>query len=285
MENLLLFLQKYNYWFLFLLLEIGSFVLLFQSNSYHGSVYFTSANAISGQMYEAESWVTSYFDLAKLNKDLTEENVQLNLELSALRHELELAKDTMVVAHSMRSLLDSVQTIPATVVNATTNWKNNFITINKGEANGVAPNMGVVSGNGLVGVVFQTTAHYALVMPVVNMKSTISCRIKNRGYMGNLRWDGKDCLYAMLEDVPRHASFEKGDLVETSGFSTMFPAGILVGTIVDIYDSSDGLSYELKVELSTDFGRIRDVMVLPLQTIPELNVLQDRVQKMEEDSK
>ncbi|MCQ2239336.1 MAG: rod shape-determining protein MreC [Bacteroidaceae bacterium] len=285
MGNLLLFLQKYNYWFLFLLLEIFSFVLMFQFNSYQGSVYFTSANEVSGRVYDVKSEITAYFDLARLNEELTQQNVQLNLELSALRQQLERNSDTIVVSRHMQPLVDTLTTIPAVVVNATTNRKNNFITINKGESDGIKPDMGVVGGNGLVGVIYQTTAHYSLVLPLVNMMSTVSCRIRGRNYLGNLRWDGEDSQYAMLEDVPRHAYFKKGDLVETSGYSTMFPAGILAGKIVAIYNSSDGLSYELKVKLATDFGRIRDVLILPLQAVPELNVLEDRIKKMEEDRK
>ena len=179
-------------------------------------------------------------------------------------------------------MLDTLATYQATVVNATTDRKNNFLTINMGESDGIQPDMGVVGGQGLIGVVYQTTAHYALVLPIVNMMSTISCRIRGCEYLGNLRWDGKDSRFAMLEDVPRHADFKKGDLVETSGYSTMFPAGILAGEIVDIFDSSDGLSYELKVELAVDFGRVHDVIVLPLHAVPELNVLQDRIKKLED---
>ncbi|MCF0160905.1 MAG: rod shape-determining protein MreC [Bacteroidaceae bacterium] len=285
MRNLLLFIQKYNYWFLFFLLEIVSFVLIFQFNSYQGSVYFTSANEVSGRIYEIKSKITTYFGLVRLNKELTEQNVQLNLELDALRQQLSESKDTLTVSPYIRPFLDTVATVPAVVINATTNRLNNFMTIDKGESDGVHADMGVVSGSGLVGVVYQTTAHYALVLPVINQMSTISCRIRGRTYLGNLRWDGTDCQYAMLEDVPRHAYFKKGDLVETSGYSSTFPAGIVAGKIVAIYDSNDGMSYELKVQLSTDFGRIRDVMILPLQAAPELNVLQDRVNKLEEKRK
>lgn len=283
MGNLLLFLQKYNYWFLFLLLEIFSFVMIFQFNSYQGSVFFTSANEIAGRVGDVHSQVSSYFDLATVNNELTRQNVQLNMELSKLRQQLKQSTDSGAVQPYMHPMLDTLATVSAAVVNATTNRKNNFLTINKGEADGVLPDMGVVGGEGLVGVIYQSTAHYSLVLPIVNMMSTISCRIRGCDYLGNLRWDGKDCQYAMLEDVPRHADFSKGDLVETSGYSTMFPPGILVGQIIDIFDSPDGLSYQLKVKLSTDFGRVRDVIVLPLQVVPELNLLQDRIKKLEEN--
>lgn len=285
MGNLLLFLQKFNYWFLFMLLEIISFVLIFQFNSYQGSVFFTSANEVSGRMYSIQSQVLSYFSLGKVNQKLTEQNNQLALENSKLRDQLASRQDSAKTLPAVKQVLDTIPTIPASVVNSTTNRKNNFITINKGSSDGLSADMGVVSGRGLVGVIYQTTAHYSLVLPVVNTMSTVSCRIRGRSYLGNLRWDAEDCQYAMLEDVPRHAYFRKGDMVETSGYSTMFPAGILVGKIVAIYNSEDGLAYELKVKLSTDFGRLRDVLVLPRQDNQELDVLQDRIKKIEEEQK
>lgn len=282
MNNLLLFLQKYYYWFVFLILEIASFALLFQYNSYQGSVYFTSANVVSGYVYEMQSLITSYFSLQQVNKDLTNQNIQLSLELSSLRKQLEERKDTIDRSQGERQMLQEYPTLSATVVNASLNRTNNFLTINKGEDDGVKPEMGVLGGNGLVGVVFKTTAHYSLVLPLINVNSNISCRIRNRGYFGYLRWDAKDSRYAMLEDVPRHATFKKGDLVETSGYSEMFPEGVVVGKVEAIYNSADGLSFQLKVRLSTDFGRLRDVHVIQHVPNPEQELLQDEIRKIEE---
>jgi rod shape-determining protein MreC len=247
MNNLLLFLQKYYYWFVFLILEIVSLGLLFQYNNYQGSVYFTSANVMSGYIHEVQSRIASYFSLQQVNEDLTQQNVRLAMELSDLRERLIMPEDSTNYAPSVKSTLAEYPPLPAVVVNVTLNRKNNFLTINKGEADGVKPEMGVLGGNGLVGVVYKTTAHYSLVMPLINTSSNISCRIRNRGYFGYLRWNAEDSRYAMLEDVPRHATFKKGDLVETSGFSEMFPQGVFVGRIDEIYDSPDGLSYQLKV--------------------------------------
>ena len=282
MKNLLLFLQKYYYWFVFLILEIAGLTLLFQYNSYQGGVYFTSANAVGGYLYEVQSRITSYFSLRQINEELTAKNVELSLEVAELRKELLSKSDSSYQAPSVTTLLASYPTQQADVVNATLNRTNNFLTINKGETDGIGPEMGVVGGSGLVGVVFKTTAHYSLVMPVVNTHSNISCRIRGRGYFGYLRWDGQDSRYAQLEDVPRHASFKKGDLVETSGLSEMFPEGIFVGRIEAIYNSPDGLSYQLKVKLATDFGRLRDVHVIQYQPDQERQVLQDEVRRQNE---
>ena len=277
MNNLLLFLQKYYYWFVFLILEIVSLGLLFQYNNYQGSVYFTSANVMSGYIHEVQSRIASYFSLQQVNEELTQQNVRLAMELSDLRERLIIPEDSTNYAPSVKSTLAEYPPLPAVVVNVTLNRKNNFLTINKGEADGVKPEMGVLGGNGLVGVVYKTTAHYSLVMPLINTSSNISCRIRNRGYFGYLRWNAEDSRYAMLEDVPRHATFKKGDLVETSGFSEMFPQGVFVGRIDEIYDSPDGLSYQLKVRLAVNFGHLRDVLILQHRPSEELEILQEEV--------
>ena len=156
------------------------------------------------------------------------------------------------------------------MVSNTIDQHDNVITIDRGEADGVERDMGVACGNGVVGVVFLTSAHYAVVIPVLNVTSSrISCAIRGRGYFGYLQWYGGDPAVAYVEDIPRHARFKCGDWVETSGYSAIFPPGILVGKIEKIYNSADGLSYRLKVRLSTDFACLRDVTVISDKTIGE----------------
>ena len=144
------------------------------------------------------------------------------------------------------------------------------MTIDKGSADGVEVDMGVACGNGVVGVVYLVSSHYSVVIPVLNTTmSRISCAIRGRNYFGYLRWDGKDPAVAFVEDVPRHAKFKRGEWVETSGYSSIFPRGILVGQIEKVFNSSDGLSYKLQVRLSTDFGCLRDVFVINDKSIAE----------------
>jgi rod shape-determining protein MreC len=144
------------------------------------------------------------------------------------------------------------------------------MTINRGSADGVEPGMGVACGQGVVGVTFLCSAHYTIVVPVLNSTSSrISCTIRNRGYFGVLRWYGDESGYAYVEDIPRHARFKRGEWVETNGYSSIFPAGVLVGQIAEVYNSRDGLSYKLKVRLSTDFGILRDVVVISDKSIAE----------------
>ena len=170
--------------------------------------------------------------------------------------------------------------IPAKVVSNTVNRRDNLITIDRGLADGVHTDMGVVSGLGLVGVVYMAGEHYSIVLPVLNSRSSISCSVRGRDYFGYLTWYGGSPVEAFVEDIPRHAKFQKGDWVETSGYSAIFPKGIAVGKIIGIYNSHDGLSYSLKVHLATDFACLRDVYVVTDESLQE----QQQLQKCAQDS-
>jgi rod shape-determining protein MreC len=159
--------------------------------------------------------------------------------------------------------------IPAKVVTNELNRQDNLLTIDRGTKDGVEVGMGVACGQGVVGVTYLVSDHYAVVMPVLNIASRISCAIRGHNYFGVLRWNGKDAGVAYLEDIPRHARFKRGDWVETNGYSSIFPPGVLVGKIETVYNSDDGLSYRVKVRLSTDFGHLRDVVVVNDPTIVE----------------
>ena len=281
MRNLLDFLVKYSYWFLFFVLEAVSFVLLFQFNSYQGSVWFSSANAVAGKLYETTSAVESYFQLSKINTELTQRNLYLEQRL----YKLEKEKSDSVADSTMENslLLKSLQPyrlIPAQVVNMKWGRKDNLLTIDKGEADGIKKDMGVVCGTGVVGIVYLTSAHYSIVIPVLNSQSNISCVIQGRGYFGYLHWTGCDISEAYVDDVPRHAHFKLYENVVTSGYSSVFPAGIMVGKILHVYNSADQMSYRLRVKLSTDFGRLRDVCVVDNTALSE----QIEVMRAAEDS-
>lgn len=271
MKNLLAFITKYYHWLMLLLLETASGVMLFQYNSYQGSVWFTTANAVVGKVYEWDAAVRSFFMLTRVNEELTLRNFYLERQVSQLRRLYgDMTRDTTVLERQELEFLSQYKLIPAKVVSNTIDKHDNFITIDRGEADGVERDMGVACGNGVVGVVFLTSAHYAVVIPVLNVTSSrISCAIRGRGYFGYLQWYGGDPAVAYVEDIPRHARFKRGDWVETSGYSAIFPPGILVGKIEKIYNSADGLSYRLKVRLSTDFACLRDVTVISDKTIGE----------------
>lgn len=264
MRNLLNFLLKYNYWLLFILLEVVSFTLLFRFNNYQGSVWFTSANVFTGSICEMAGNVSSYFGLRDENRELMVRNVQLELELERLKERVfRYEKDSLQMQFGQeQDEIDSKQVVPARVVNNTVNRIDNYITIDKGEADGVFTEMGVLSGTGVVGIVYRTSAHYAVVLPILNSKSSISCKIKRTDYFGTLKWNGGSSDIAWLKDIPRHSEFSLGDTVVTSGHSAIFPENIPIGVVDDMEDSRDGLTYLLKVHLFTDFARLHDVGVV-----------------------
>ena len=268
MRNLIEFLTKYNHWFVFVLLEVISLVLLFQYNSYQGSVWFSSANMVAGKIYEWNSAIDSYFSLSKVNEQLTQRNVYLEHQIKALTDSIENSRNDSLIMHKpLIASLSGYRLIPAKVVENSLDKKDNFITLNKGTEDGVRKDMGVVCGVGVVGIVYLVSAHYSVVIPILNSQSNISVSIKNRNYFGYLKWTGGDASIAYVEDIPRHAYFKRGEWVETNGYSSIFPPGVLVGQIVEVYNSRDGLSYKLKVRLTTDFGNLRDVVVISDRSI------------------
>lgn len=263
MRNLLNFFLKYNYWFLFLLLEVASFVLLFRFNRYQQSVFFTSANVVVGAVYEVSGSVSSYFHLKSVNDGLLDRTMLLEQQVRNLENALRERQLDSVTITSVKSLpQDQYRLYKAHVINNSLNQVDNYITLNKGSSDGIRPEMGVVDGNGVVGIVYKTSPSYSVVISLLNSKSSVSCKIVGSDYFGYLKWEHGDSQYAYLMDLPRHAEFNLGDTVVTSGYSTVFPEGIIIGTVDDMSNSNDGLSYLLKIKLATDFGKIGDVRVI-----------------------
>ena len=264
----------YVHWALFLLLEALSGFLLFQYNHYQGSVWFTQANTAAAIVHEWEAKAISYLRMPAENAALAQRNIALQQQLDVMRHELALAKvDTSHTQKMQAEVLEGTTLIPAQVVDNSVRKRDNMLVINAGSDDGVAPEMGVVSGTGVVGIVSAVTPHYALVMSILNSHSSISCRLRGTEYFGYLKWKGGKPLRAYMDDVPRHAQIKKGDVVETSGFSSVFPAGIFLGKVAEINNSSDGLAFELEILLSTDLANIRHVNVIDNHNKAELDSL------------
>ena len=252
MRNLINFLLKYNYWFLFVILEVASFVLLFRFNNYQQSAYFTSANTVVGAVYEVSGGISSYFHLKSVNEDLLDRNMLLEEQINNLEKALKERQLDSIAVNSIRKMPQKdYQLFKARVIKNSLNLADNYITLDKGSSSGIHSEMGVVDGNGIVG----------------------------SDYFGYLKWEHGDSRYAYLKDLPRHAEFNLGDTVVTSGFSTVFPEGIMVGTVDDMSDSHDGLSYLLKIKLATDFGKLSDVRVIARNGQQEQKELENKTTK------
>ena len=280
MRNLINFLLKYNYWFLFVILEVASFVLLFRFNNYQQSAYFTSANTVVGAVYEVSGGISSYFHLKSVNEDLLDRNMLLEEQINNLEKALKERKLDSIAVNSIRKMPQKdYQLFKARVIKNSLNLADNYITLDKGSSSGIHSEMGVVDGNGIVGIVYETSPSYSVVISVLNSKSNISCKIVGSDYFGYLKWEHGDSRYAYLKDLPRHAEFNLGDTVVTSGFSTVFPEGIMVGTVDDMSDSHDGLSYLLKIKVATDFGKLSDVRVIARNGQQEQKELENKTTK------
>lgn len=259
MQSLLEFFLYKKHWIVFILLEAVSLIGLFSYNGYHKSVYLTTANGIVGSAYTAVSSVTSYLDMQSVNTQLEADNEALRLRVIELEHELHLAKaDTARIRWMPRKY----NLVGAQVVNFTLHRACNLITINKGEADGVRPEMGVVCSNGAVGVVYLTSQHYSIVIPLLSTQSKVSCRLRNSEYFGTLVWKQGRADIAYCTGIPRHAEFREHEVLETNGYSDIFPPGIPIGYVMKKMDSEEGMFYKLKIGLFTNFSTLRDVSVI-----------------------
>lgn len=282
MRNLLNFLVKNNHWFLFILLEAICILLLVRFNRYQQGVFFTSANVVTGKVYEISGGITSYFHLKSVNEDLLDRNMALEQKIAQLEDALKgyQQNDSTEEMPSIKDIpRNDYQIYKANVINNSLIHVDNYITIDKGEKDGIRPEMGVIDANGVVGIVYMTSPLYSIVISLLNSKSNLSCKIQGSDYFGYLKWEQGDAKYAYLKDLPRHAAFNLGDTVVTSGHSTVFPAGIIVGTIDDMDDSHDGLSYLLKIKLAADFGKISNVRILSRNGQQEQRELEQKAAK------
>jgi rod shape-determining protein MreC len=267
----------YIHWAIFLLLEVLSGLLLFKYNSYQGSIWFTQANTAAAYVHEWEAKALAYLRMPAENAELVQRNILLQHETDSLRHLLaEALKDSSATEKKQNTLLQDIKLIPAHIVDNSVRNRDNLLVINAGSNAGVEPEMGVVSGTGVVGIVSAVTPHYSLVISILNSHSSISCRLRRTDYFGYLKWKGGNTLRAYMEDVPRHAHIKVGDIVETSGFSNVFPAGIFLGKVAKIKNSSDGLAYELEILLGTDMSNLRHVNVISNLNKKELDSLRLR---------
>lgn len=276
MRNLIDFLIKYHAWVFFIIYVVISCLLLFGSNPYQRSVYFGSSNRIVSQVYSVSDAVTSYFGLRTVNEELLRENGKLELEVLNLKRQLQQHTDS-VIADSIKNtdvLMHGYDFVLAHVINNSLTHMENYITLDKGRADGIAPEMAVVDHNGIVGIVTVVNEHNSVAISVLNTKMHISCKVKGTDCFGSLVWDGRSAQYALLEEMPRHVEFTPGDTIVTSGFSAVFPDGIMVGTIHDYARQKDDNFYAMEVKLSTDFHRLGAVRVLRNSTLQEQRQLE-----------
>lgn len=236
-------------------------MILFTYNSYHSSIYFSSANAVFSSVYGVTSDVSGYFNLREINRDLETNNARLENEVLNLKHQLAeyktLNSDTSVFEGSPR-----YDYVAATVINNNVRHPRNYFSINRGSADGIRKGQGVVDHNGVVGIVNVTGQHTARVISLLNESQRFSVKLKNSDYIGSLVWKGGDPSIAYMEEVPRHTKFHPGDTVVTSGYSLSFPPDIPIGVVMNRIKGADDNFYILKVRLTPDFKSLGTVRII-----------------------
>lgn len=284
MRNLIDFLIKNSSWFVFLFLELVCFYFIFSNNSYQRSVFLNSSNEIVGRIYSVSGNVTSYFGLKSQNQELLEQNADLQSQIIVLKEHLNsLIGDTLQTEAFLKDpqkMKSDYHFITAQVINNSISRTNNFITINKGSSDSVKMDMGVICQQGLVGIVRAVSKNFAVIQPVLNSDTRISCKTYDSNVAGPLTWDGEDGRYAYLMDYPKYEKFEKGDTIVTSGFSDFFPEGIYVGIVEDYKSQTNDNFYSLKVKLSTDFSSLKDVILIGDKMREERNKLEKEVRNV-----
>ncbi|MDE6090093.1 MAG: rod shape-determining protein MreC [Duncaniella sp.] len=279
MSELLKFFVKYSSWFLFILYLVAGFALLFSRNPFQHHIYLSSANVVTSGLYRMTNNVTSYFSLRDINEDLQRSISELELENYRLKsaildRDLKLYADTMTVD----SVLSRYHFIIAHVINNSINHSHNYITIEKGRLDGIEPEMGVMDQNGIVGIVNVVGDHTARLISVLNPYLRLSCKVKGEEQVGSLVWDGRDPGEAILEELPKHAKFVKGDTVITSGYSSVFPEGVPVGTIISGSRDREDNFYTLRIKLFTDFSTLSTVRVIRDNMKDELTVVEKELE-------
>ena len=289
MDKLLEFLHKYRHWFVFLILETIALVTYLSGSLYSRSLGWYATSAVFGRVNElmTEGW--SYVGLRPRNEELLRENARLRTAYTLLARQMQDAEAHGVLPrlHATDSLpIDPSAVIIARVVNRVTHTGEVYYTINKGRRDGIETDMGVMSASGVVGAVMAVSDHYALVIPVLNPKIRLACTLLGQEVSGTLTASSSpNANEAILSNVPPHAHPQIGDTITTSGYSYLFPEGMMVGTIADSVPArvkgSAGTFANYPVHLATDFQGLRYVYVIREKPTHEVRALEDSIRPNE----
>jgi rod shape-determining protein MreC len=269
MRNLFDFLVRQYFFFLFLILEVICFVLIVQNNYYQQSSFINSSSEITGNILTTFNNISQYFSLTDANRKLSEENARLLTESKKYY----LKTDNRIFTYNDTLYRQQYQYISAKVVKNTTNKRNNYLTLNKGSNQGITRDMGVITSTGIVGIVKEVSENFSSVISVLHKESKISAKVKKNGHLGTVVWGGGDCSYGELIDIPTHVKPVIGDTIITSGYSTSFPEGILIGTISDYKIVKGDNFYTITIKFTTDFNNISYAYVVR-------NIMKDELDKL-----
>jgi rod shape-determining protein MreC len=250
--------------------------LVSNNNRYYNSSFVNTSNEVTSSIYQSENNILKFFSLGRVNDSLIIENVKLQQLLS--RNYVSNAVTIDSLQDTSDAELEQVYSLMhAQVINNTTDKSKNFIYLDKGTKDGIAKNMGVYNDKGIVGITIGVSKNYSVVMSVLNTDSRVGVKLTKDNYFGNLTWDTKSSKYATLSQIPNHVKVAKHDTVMTSGYSSFFPAGIMVGTVESWQEITGSNLLELKIKLSTDFHNLNYLYIVNHMRKNELNALEKLV--------
>ena len=249
MLSLIRFLLKHAFIVYFLVLESIAFILLFQSNPYQRASFLNSSDYLFAGTYQAFDRMNDYLELKRVNQDLSWENSEL--KKSAIRYFRKSFDQTVIYRDT--AFRQEYTFYPVKIIRNTTHLRNNYMTLNKGEMNGVRQGMGVISSKGVLGIVIETSKQFSVAMSVLNKDSRISARVKKNGYFGSVIWTGGDYRIGRLNEIPNHVSLVEGDTIVTSGFSGIFPENVPIGTVKTVTRKKGSGFLEIEIVFTQDF--------------------------------
>lgn len=271
MQQIINFFIKNSTKLLFLLLLVISFGLIIQTHSFHQSSFISSANGVTGYVYENVNDFKEYMHLKTENDALVLENALLK----SIVYNSTSEQDSVEIKKLMPLERQEFSIIVAKVIRNTFNTKENYITIKGGSKQGIEKNMAVINSNGVLGIIERTSNNYSTVQSILNVKSKINAKIKGSNHFGTLEWDGKNTGYVHLSDIPRLAEIYKGDTIVTGGDSTIFPENIPIGVIDKASTNETSNYFTISVRLFNDMTNLGYIYVITNKDIEEINQLEE----------
>lgn len=273
MQQIINFLIKNSYKLLFLLLLGVSLTLTVKSHSYHRSQYINSSNAVSGYTYNQINSVKEYFGLRQKNEDLARENARL-------KEILFNKKDTILEGKIVvPDILSNFTVRQAKVIKNSYSKQENFLTLDRGDFEGLKPDMAVISDKGVVGIIEKTSKNFATVISILHTKNPLNGKIKNSEHFGSITWDGKNAGYVQLIDVPKLATLKKGDTIVTGAQSAIFPENIPIGKIDRIFEEKNTNKYVINIRLFNDMTSLGYVYIVENKKKKEKQDLETATEK------
>ncbi len=251
MRNVWIFIYKNGAFFWFLAFELLAFYFIFKFNPYQGGIYLNTSNRIVGGIYLQRSRLTSYLDLKNTNIALAKENIILREELQSSKYQSKAETKKIIDTANQQEF----NYVIAHIVNNSTTKRNNYLTLDRGQLDGIKPGDAVIFPNGILGVIKDADTHFSVAISILHSDSRVSVRIRHRKNLGSLLWDGVNSQNLTVKDIPNYVEVKKGDTIETSGFS-LYPSGIPIGTITSFGVHNGEVSLSIQIKLLADLNNI-----------------------------